>query len=92
MHREPPARSDGLAVSAGRPSATTALWALGIAGLAALVFAGFHGIVAYLIGAAVAWLVVRIARRQIGGITGDVLGSVQQTTALAMLLALVALD
>ena len=34
----------------------------------------------------VAWL----ARRQIGGVTGDVLGAVQQGTETAMLLALVA--
>jgi adenosylcobinamide-GDP ribazoletransferase len=92
MHLEPPARSDGLAVSAGRPSSATTLWALGIAGVAALIFAGFDGIVASLIGAGVAWAVVWLARRQIGGVTGDVLGSVQQVTALAMLLALVALD
>lgn len=92
MHREPPARSDGLAASAGRPDASTTLWALGIAGLAALVFAGFGGIIAFVIGAGVAWAVVWVARRQIGGITGDVLGTVQQTTAIAMLLALVVLD
>jgi adenosylcobinamide-GDP ribazoletransferase len=92
MHLESPARSDGLAVSAGRPNPSTTLWALGIAGLAALIFAGFDGVIASLIGAAVAWLVVRTARRQIGGITGDVLGTVQQTTAIAMLLALVALE
>jgi adenosylcobinamide-GDP ribazoletransferase len=92
MHLEPPARGDGLAVSAGRPSPATTLWALGIAGVVALIFAGFYGIVASLIGAVVAWVIVWIARRQIGGITGDVLGSVQQATAIAMLLALVALD
>lgn len=92
MHLEPPARSDGLAASAGRPSAATTLWALGIGGGVALVFAWFDGIAAAAIGTGVAWLVVWIARRQIGGITGDVLGTVQQTTAVAMLLTLVALD
>jgi adenosylcobinamide-GDP ribazoletransferase len=92
MHFEPPARSDGLAVSVGRPTSSTALWALGIAALVALIFTWFDGPIAFVIGAAVAWTVVRIARRQIGGITGDVLGAVQQTTAVAMLLVLVALD
>jgi adenosylcobinamide-GDP ribazoletransferase len=92
MHLEPPARSDGLAVSAGRPSQATTLWALGIGGIVALIFAGFDGIVASAIGAGVAWVIARLARQQIGGITGDVLGAVQQATAVAMLLALVALD
>jgi adenosylcobinamide-GDP ribazoletransferase len=92
MHLEPPARSDGLAVSAGRPSQVTTLWALGIGGVIALIFAGIDGIVASAIGAGVAWVIARLARQQIGGITGDVLGTVQQATVVAMLLALVALD
>lgn len=92
MHLEPPARSDGLAASAGRPAAAAVLWALGIGGFAALIFAGFDAIVAIAVGAGVAWIVARLARRQIGGITGDVLGAVQQCTAITMLLALVALD
>jgi adenosylcobinamide-GDP ribazoletransferase len=92
MHLVPPARSDGLAVSAGRPNPATTLWALGIAALIAVIFGGFDGIAASLIGAGVAWVVVWVARRQIGGITGDVLGAVQQLTAVAMLFTLVALD
>jgi adenosylcobinamide-GDP ribazoletransferase len=93
MHLEPPARGDGLAAAAGRPSPATTLWALGIGGGIAVVFAGlFDGIVASLIGAGGAWAVARLGRRQIGGITGDVLGAVQQATAIAMLLTLVALD
>jgi adenosylcobinamide-GDP ribazoletransferase len=92
MHLEPPARSDGLAALAGRPSSTTTLWALGIGGVIAVVFAGFDGLVASAIGAGVAWIISRLARQQIGGITGDALGTVQQATAVAMLFALVALD
>jgi adenosylcobinamide-GDP ribazoletransferase len=48
--------------------------------------------VAAVVGAAVAWVVAWLARRQIGGVTGDVLGAVQQGSEIAMLLALVALD
>ena len=93
MHLEAPARSDGLAASAGRPSSATTLWALGIGAVVALILAGpFDGIVTSVVGAGVAWAIVRLAHRQIGGITGDVLGMVQQATAIAMLLALVALD
>ena len=92
MHREPLARSDGLAAAAGRPNQTTMLLALGLAGLVALLFAGLDGMAALVVGAAAAWAVAAIARRQIGGVTGDVLGAVQQGTEAAMLLTLVALD
>jgi adenosylcobinamide-GDP ribazoletransferase len=91
MHLEPWARSDGLAVAAGRPTPATALWALGLGALAAVIFAGIDGILAAAVGAVVAWVIVRLARRHIGGVTGDVLGAVQQASAVAILLALVAL-
>ena len=53
---------------------------------------GLTGIVALAIGVAVAWALARLAQRQIGGYTGDVLGAVQQASEIAMLLALVALS
>ncbi len=92
MQRAPLARSDGLAASAGRPTQATMLWALGLGGLIALALAGLDGAVAVVAGAAVAWAVAWLARQQIGGVTGDVLGAVQQGSEIAMLLALVALD
>jgi adenosylcobinamide-GDP ribazoletransferase len=92
MQRAPLARSDGLAAGAGRPSQATTLWALGLGGLIALVLAGLDGAIAMIAGAVVAWAITWLARRQIGGVTGDVLGAVQQGSEIAMLLALVALD
>lgn len=92
MRHEPLARGDGLAAAAGRPSQAAMLWALGLGGFTALVFAGLDGVVALVAGAAVTWAIARFARRQIGGVTGDVLGAVQQGSEIAMLLALVALD
>ena len=92
MRHEPLARGDGLAAAAGRPSQAAMLWALGLGGFTALVLAGPDGVVALVAGAAVAWAIARFARRQIGGVTGDVLGAVQQGSEIAMLLALVALD
>jgi len=92
MQRAPLARSDGLAASAGRPTQATMLWALGLGGLIALVFAGFDGAMAVVAGAAIAWAIALLAQRQIGGVTGDVLGAVQQGSEIAMLLTLVALD
>jgi len=92
MHLEPPARNDGLAASAGRPDPATTVWALGIGAGIAVIFAGFAGIVASAVGGGVAWAVARLARRQIGGVTGDALGAIQQATTVAMLFTLVALD
>lgn len=92
MEREPLARSDGLAAGAGRPSRTGMLWALGLAALITIVVQGLAGIVALAVGVAVAWVLARLAQRQIGGYTGDVLGAVQQASEIAMLLAIVALS
>jgi len=92
MQRTPLARSDGLAAAAGRPTQATMLWALCLGGLIALAFAGFDGLVATVAGIAVAWAIAWLSRRQIGGVTGDVLGAVQQGSEIAMLIALVALD
>lgn len=90
MWREPLARGDGLAAGAGRPSQTTMLWAAGIGALVVLVFTGVDAILAAGAGAVAALLVAWLARRQIGGVTGDILGAVQQGSEAAMLLALVA--
>jgi adenosylcobinamide-GDP ribazoletransferase len=92
MYRAPLARGDGLAASAGRPTPATMVSALALGGLASVAFAGLDGVVAVIAGAAVAWAIVLLAQRQIGGVTGDVLGAVQQGSEIAMLLALVALD
>jgi len=92
MQREPLARGDGLAATAGRPTQPTMLWALALGVIVALACAGLDGLVAVAIGGAIAWAIAALARRQIGGVTGDVLGAVQQGSELAMLLTLVALD
>lgn len=92
MQRAPLARSDGLAASAGRPTQATMLWVLGLGGIIAVALAYFDGAVAMVAGAIVAWAIAWLARRQIGGVTGDVLGTVQQGSAITMLLTLVALD
>jgi len=81
-----PARSDGLGASLGRPPA----WALalGLAVALALALALRGGLaaagVAVVAGAAMAWL----AWRQVGGITGDVLGATAVATECAVLTVL----
>ncbi|WP_415402405.1 adenosylcobinamide-GDP ribazoletransferase [Tateyamaria sp. SN3-11] len=52
--------------------------------------AGGAGLVAVLVAAGMALAVGALARAKIGGQTGDILGTVQITTEIAVLLTLVA--
>jgi adenosylcobinamide-GDP ribazoletransferase len=82
-----PARPDGLGAAAGRPSRLVAIIAclLGVALALACLGPALGG--AALVAAAVALTVAAIlARRQIGGYTGDVLGFFQQIGEVMMLL------
>jgi adenosylcobinamide-GDP ribazoletransferase len=90
MEREPLARNDGLAAGAGKPSRSSLLWAVGLGALITIVAQGLSGILVLAVGAAVAWALARLAQRQIGGYTGDVLGAAQQASEIAMLLTIVA--
>jgi adenosylcobinamide-GDP ribazoletransferase len=87
MWRLPPAREDGLAAAAGRPGRGAALTAILLGALIALCCLGpGRGIVALVLaGIAVAATAV-LARRQIGGYTGDTLGAFQQIGEIVMLL------
>jgi adenosylcobinamide-GDP ribazoletransferase len=87
----PPARPDGLGAAAGRP----ALWqAVGTGALALILLlllldpmqAAIGAIAALAAGSTVGAL----ARQQIGGLTGDVLGAVQQAGEIAVLLVVAA--
>ncbi len=88
-----PARADGLGAASGVPGAGTlacgALISIGVAFAVApaAVAVGILLTVAA-VGTAVAWL----ARRQIGGHTGDVLGAAQQVSEAAALVVAVALS
>ena len=83
-----PARQDGLGALAGTPSLTVALVAAAIGIAIALAALGpARGGAALVIGAAAVALTAILARRQIGGYTGDVLGAFQQIGEIVMLLA-----
>jgi adenosylcobinamide-GDP ribazoletransferase len=87
----PPARSDGLGARMGRPSASTAAIAIAIGTAAALASLGPGPGAAALLAAAAAFAALAwLARRQVGGYTGDILGATQQVTETAMLLAVAA--
>ena len=73
-----PARLDGLSAGAGRPGRETSIVALGLGALALL-----PGGLAFALASAVVlalWFMAlrRLAERQIGGQTGDVLGALEQ--------------
>jgi len=82
-----PARGEGLSSDAGQPPPASVAIALGL-GIVALAI-GF-GMSAMLKGvaalAAIGLLLTRLAQRQIGGQTGDVLGALEQTAEATLLL------
>jgi adenosylcobinamide-GDP ribazoletransferase len=90
MHVLPMAREDGLAHAAGRPAQGRMLDTIAI-GAAFLFFAGPLGAaLGFVAGAAATFAVERLARKHIGGQTGDVLGAVQQISEIAILSAALA--
>ena len=83
----PPARSDGLSFDAGRPPGESAA-AAAVIGFLVLIL-GLHfgrGLLALIVLAVIAALVAWLAKRQIGGQTGDVLGALEQASEIAVLL------
>ena len=88
MHRLAPARADGLGHGAGQPDGLTALTALGLGAATAFVCLGpAAGATAVLMAACAAGIVGWLARRRLGGYTGDVLGAAQQAAETAVFIA-----
>ena len=87
----PLARGDGLASGTGRPAMPHALTALGFAAVIAFATLGFGGgLIALIAGTVAAGVVALLARAQIGGYTGDVLGAAEQSVEIVVLLTIVA--
>lgn len=88
MRQLPQASEDGLGASVGTPESRSVITGLAIAAVIALLLGGIGpGLVMLLAAAAAAALMAALARRQIGGYTGDVLGAIQQSAEVAVLLA-----
>jgi adenosylcobinamide-GDP ribazoletransferase len=82
----PPARMGGLAAAAGTPERTQVVVALAIAWAIAWACLGFGpALLALAAAAAAAAAVAALARRTLGGGTGDVLGACQQAAEIAVL-------
>jgi adenosylcobinamide-GDP ribazoletransferase len=100
MYRMKPARRGGLAADAGKPDQSQVLLTLLLGGAMALFFLNFlipgvpglmAGVIVLIIGSVGVFGIAYLARRAIGGYTGDVLGAAQQTMEIAMLLTIVAI-
>jgi adenosylcobinamide-GDP ribazoletransferase len=86
-----PAREDGLGATAGRPEGMTVRIAVALSLLVLLLLPGPAAGLAVIIVVALAFAsVAALARRRIGGHTGDVLGAGQQVTEMLVLLGLAA--
>ncbi|WP_235285154.1 adenosylcobinamide-GDP ribazoletransferase [Thalassospira sp. HJ] len=92
MHILPPARADGLGKGAGTPSLMMVGLGVGLAVILALVLSGVLVTLAILLGGILAvTLVAGVAKWQIGGQTGDVLGATQIMTELFVGIAFIAI-
>ena len=84
------ARREGLATGAGKPTNEATLAALGLGAAAAFLLLGASGWIVLAVAFGAAVMTGLLAKRQIGGQTGDVLGTTQQVTEAAVLLSVVA--
>lgn len=90
MNRLPTARSDGMAVDAGKPDTDSVRTACGLALASLLVLSGWPAMLMTIIATLAACTAIgALARHQIGGQTGDVLGAGQQMTEIFVLAGLV---
>jgi adenosylcobinamide-GDP ribazoletransferase len=86
MARGTPAKSKGLGAAAGKPVESDALVALAIAAILAWIALGpVAAAVALAATLAIAWGMARLARRLIGGYSGDILGAIEQLAEIAIL-------
>ena len=93
MAHLPNARTSGLAQSVGRPGLNSAWLGAALSLALCLPILGLSPLLAMtLIMALAAISVALLAKRKIGGQTGDVLGATQQITEIALLLTLTALS
>ena len=82
-------RTDGLATGAGKPTNEATLVTLGLGAAAAFLLLGASGWIVLAVAFGTAVMMGLLAKRQIGGQTGDVLGTVQQVTEAAVLFSIV---
>ena len=92
MSRVELASETGVAAAVGKPSTASAAIAAVVGGVLSVLCLGpTQGIVVLALAMMAAWLGGRLARRFLGGYNGDLLGAVQQTVEIVVLLGAVAM-
>jgi adenosylcobinamide-GDP ribazoletransferase len=91
MRLTPPATATGLAASVGRPSWLVSAVALAIGVGLTVCFYRAQALSPLVAAIVAATLVSLLARRHIGGYSGDVLGATEQVVQIAILLSIVPL-
>ena len=85
----PPARQDGLAATTGKPPHKSIVIAALLPVLLIFLFLPWGvGLIIIALALAALLFMAWLSQRQIGGVTGDVLGAIQQTSEIAILLGL----
>jgi adenosylcobinamide-GDP ribazoletransferase len=88
MRALPAARADGLSATAGTPGTSDVAAAAAIGAVVTLTALGpMRGAIALCIVGLAIFAVARFAQRRVGGHTGDILGAIEQTGEIVMLLA-----
>ena len=82
-------RPDGLSIQAGKPTNEATLVTLALGGAISFLLLGISGWIVLVVASGAAIMMCLFAKRQIGGQTGDVLGTVQQITEVAVLISIV---
>jgi adenosylcobinamide-GDP ribazoletransferase len=91
MSLVPPARPDGLSARAGQPPGRSTAIAFGLGTLSLLIVLGpGKALVGLILLSCAGLILARLAIRQIGGQTGDILGTFEQAGEIAILLLSVA--
>ena len=92
MSRVELACETGVAATVGKPSTASAAIAAVVGGVMSVLCLGpTEGIIVLALAMLVAWLGGRLARRFLGGYNGDLLGAVQQSVEIVVLLGTVAM-
>lgn len=87
-----PARKESLSVEAGKPSVHSLLVAAIMSTTPAIMFVGLRTtFIAFAVAAIATAILCRIAYKQVGGFSGDILGAVQQLSEISIFIALAAL-
>jgi adenosylcobinamide-GDP ribazoletransferase len=92
LQRLEPARADGLGATAGKPRTEDVWWSLGLGALFAFIGLGlWGGLVGITLACAAVATLAGVARRRLGGYTGDILGAAQQLAEISLLVVASAL-